>query len=115
MFNSDFEEFWDAYPRKVGKLAAQKAYGAARRKASAEAILAGVMAYKRHMPHDPMFRPHPATWLNAGRWMDEDVPVSRRQADGRIDWFEQCKQVHGGECGLDRYRHMTRMQMEQVR
>jgi hypothetical protein len=26
-----------------------------------------------------------------------------------VDWFEECKRVHNGECGLDRYRHGQRM------
>lgn len=75
----DFAAFWEAYPRKVGKLAAQKAYIRAARQSSAIAIIDGVTAYS--FPTDPQFIPHASTWLNEGRWMDElpapPVPASR--------------------------------------
>jgi hypothetical protein len=74
----DFDQFWARYPRRTGKLAALRAYEKARRLDSAEHILAGVERYRRTMPDDPQYRPHPATWLNAGRWLDEDdEPVAR--------------------------------------
>lgn len=101
----EFEEFWQRYPRRVGKLAAQKAYQKARKHASAEAILAGLMSAQ--FAEEPRFQPHPATWLNQGRWMDEDTPQRRQQAAPVEDWYDECKRVHGGACGLNRYRHMT--------
>lgn len=68
---TDFDAFWIAYPRKEAKLAAMKAYEKARRLASAEDILDGVERYKLTMPEEKQYRPLPASWLNAGRWMDE--------------------------------------------
>lgn len=82
-----FEGFWHAYPRKIGKDAAQKAY--AKRKPDAELHQRMLSALERQR-RDPQwvrdggqFIPHPATWLNQGRWQDETsgpVPVgsSRR-------------------------------------
>ena len=70
-----FDEFWKAYPRKVAKGAAQKAWKAALKKADADTILSGLrdqipsIAMGRRTDGD--FRPHPATWLNAERWADE--------------------------------------------
>lgn len=107
----DFDEFWAEYPRKCGKLAALRAYEKARKHATADAILAGVMAYKLTMPQEERFRPHPATWLNAGRWMDE-IPQARVQT--RRDWYEECTELHGNACGLDRWRHMERVEMERM-
>ena len=73
-----FNEFWDLYPRKVGKGAARKAWRAALRKSSREDILAGVTLYAiLRRDQDPQFTAHPATWLNGERWVDEtmiDVP-----------------------------------------
>jgi hypothetical protein len=66
----DFEEFWKQYPRHVGKLAAQKAYRHARTLASAAEILAGIEVYKRNKPAYADWA-HAATWLRAGRWMDD--------------------------------------------
>jgi hypothetical protein len=78
-----FDTFWAAYPRREAKLDAMKAYDKARKLASAEDILAGVERYKRTMPDEKRYRPLPASWLNAGRWMDEDDteerPIARRE------------------------------------
>lgn len=74
---SEFDGFWKAYPRKVGKLAAMKAYQRARTIATAEEIAAGVELYRQHLPEDIRYVPHAATFLNQGRWMDEyeQLPV----------------------------------------
>jgi hypothetical protein len=73
----DFEEFWTHYPRRVGKLAADRAYRTARKQATGEAIMAGLLAAR--FARDPQFIPHPSTWLNQGRWMDEDVPAVKKK------------------------------------
>ena len=67
--NSLFDQFWTAYPRKIGKGAAQKAWAAAIRKANPETIIEGVERYP--WPDDPAFIPHASTWLNGHRWEDE--------------------------------------------
>lgn len=109
---SEFAEFWNHYPRRIGKLAAQRAYARARKQATADSILAGVMAYTRTMPQEERFRPHPATWLNQGRWLDELPGVKKTQA---TDWFQECKDMHAGECGLSRWRHEDRKAIEAYR
>ncbi len=68
---TDFDQFWLAFPRRVGKLAAMKAYARARKLATAADIIAGVDRYIASKPEYADFC-HPATWLNQGRWMDED-------------------------------------------
>ena len=77
-----FEQFWQAYPKKVGKDAAQKAF--ARRKPdkpTIEAMLAAVSAQaasEQWRRDGGQFVPNPATWLNQGRWKDgesSDAPV----------------------------------------
>jgi hypothetical protein len=73
---SDFEDFWLAYPRKVGKLDAMKAYGRARTLATQDELLAGVQQYLLHKPEYADWC-HPATWLNKGRWMDDYTPVQQ--------------------------------------
>lgn len=73
---TDFDTFWLSYPRRIGKLAAMKAYGRARTQATADEILAGVENYKRNLPDEQRFICHAATFLSQGRWMDEyDVPA----------------------------------------
>ena len=70
-----FAEFWQAYPRKVAKPAAEKAW----RKVAAEAdaIMAGLRRQagcEQWAKDGGQFIPHPATWLNGRRW--EDAPAA---------------------------------------
>jgi hypothetical protein len=70
---SGFEQFWSVYPRKTGKLAAEKAYAKAIEclRATPEEILEVARRYaEERRGADPKFTPHPATWLNQGRWSD---------------------------------------------
>ena len=79
-----FEAFWLAYPRKVGKTAARKAWKSAVRVNSATFIAAGLQAQlPKLLTSEERFRPHPATWLNEGRW--EDEAAAPRKAAG---WWD---------------------------
>lgn len=70
-----FETFWKAYPRKAGKDEARKAFD--KRKPTPEllnALLAAIEVQRQSLPWQKdagQFIPHPATWLNQGRWQDE--------------------------------------------
>ncbi len=66
----DFDAFWQAYPRKVAKAAARKAYAKALRLTDHATILEGLEAYKRGKP-DYCDWCHASTWLNGERWEDE--------------------------------------------
>lgn len=69
----DFDEFWAIWPRKVKRIAAQKAYWKARETVSHATLIAGVNAY----PFSPQaqYQPHAASWLNAGGYLiEEDTP-----------------------------------------
>jgi DNA-binding transcriptional ArsR family regulator len=71
---SVFDAFWKSYPRKVGKKAAEKAWLRARDKPALEVILAALDVQKKcdqWTKEGGQFIPHPATWLNQGRWNDE--------------------------------------------
>lgn len=69
-----FEEFWRAYPRKIAKDGARKAFAKAVRSTSPAAIMAGLQ--RAQWNPDPKYVPHAATWLNAGRWQDEVAEVA---------------------------------------
>jgi hypothetical protein len=69
-----FDVFYKAYPRKVGKQAASKAFT----KAKAHAILADILAdIDRRVSNGEwtsekaQYIPYPATYLNGKRWEDE--------------------------------------------
>ena len=85
-----FDTFWTAYPVKVGKDAAKRAF--AKRKPTAELLgemLKAIAEQKTSLAwvkEDGQFIPHPATWLNQGRWMDEvpGVPAASFATDPRL-------------------------------
>jgi hypothetical protein len=74
-----FEEWWQHYPRKVAKLQAQRTWMQIRPlpdHAFTERAIEAIERQKR----DPEFWhaggryiPHPSTWLNAGRYLDEGL------------------------------------------
>jgi len=66
-----FAEFWAAYPRKVAKGAAGKAWAKAVKLASPEVIIAAASAYAADPQRNPQYTKHPATWLNGQCWSDE--------------------------------------------
>ena len=76
-----FDEFWDNYPRKVGKDKARTAYASACKRADEETVIAGVIKFANdpNLP-EKQFIPHPTTWLNRGGWDDEPLPP---RTDGR--------------------------------
>jgi len=78
---SSFEDFWIAYPRKVGKQAAMKAYARAIRTAKPDEIIAGARRYAEDPNRVDAFTAHPTTWLNAGRWADGPLPERIKTAD----------------------------------
>lgn len=77
----EFEAFWNCYPRKQGKGAAERAFKQAVSQTSLPDLLA---ALERQKPNwtDPKFTPMPATWLNGKRWLDE-IPGTAEAKRGR--------------------------------
>lgn len=64
-----FDAFWAEYPKKVGKIAAKKAFERAIRAASLESLLSAVRRQKcgsQWTRDGGQYIPNPATWLNQG-------------------------------------------------
>jgi hypothetical protein len=70
----EFAEFWTECPNKVGKPKAKAAFGAARKRASFEAIMAGLRRYIASKPADRAWL-NPQTFLNQDRWDDQPAAV----------------------------------------
>lgn len=71
--DAEFIEFWSAFPRRVAKGAARKAWNAATKKSPAAAIIAAATSFAhicRAEGKPEQYIPHPSTWLNAERWLD---------------------------------------------
>ncbi|MET4034945.1 MULTISPECIES: helix-turn-helix domain-containing protein [unclassified Bradyrhizobium] len=102
--NSNFPDFWSAYPKRVAKAQAEKAFAAAiKRSADPAAMIDGAKRYAAERAgQDPKFTKHPATWLNGECWLDEsfshddgktidqhgniiDTPRPRRRSQEEID------------------------------
>jgi hypothetical protein len=69
---AQFDRFWAAYPKKVGKPSAQRAWKKLTH-SEREAAIAAVPLSGRLVKRDRDFQPHPATWLNDRAWEDEDM------------------------------------------
>jgi len=73
-WNGLFEEFWKAYPKKIGKGYAQKCFK--RLKVSRELLEIMLKAIEEQRKSELWTRdkgqyiPNPSTWLNQGRWQD---------------------------------------------
>lgn len=84
----EFDRFWRAYPRRIGKGQARKAWATAlKRGADPEVIIerAGRFTALRGN-EDPKFTPHPSTWLNGERW--DDVPDPEVRPAGPVMSWE---------------------------
>lgn len=66
-----FKDFWAAYPRKVGRVAAKREWDRIRPTAEVVKQMADALEWQREQWDDPKFIPHPRTWLHNQRWEDE--------------------------------------------
>ncbi len=86
-----FAEFWKAYPKKVGKEAARKAFK--KIKPTADLLQRMLEAIKEQKASDQWKRdngqyiPNPATWLNQGRWEDEATETTTAKNDISLEEF----------------------------
>lgn len=87
-----FDEFWESYPRKVGKDSARKAWD----KVSpddelCDTILSAIDAQKKSVQwrkDDGQYIPNPATWLSQKRWEDELPVKAQSSQDGSFSTDE---------------------------
>lgn len=93
MIDEAFALFYHAYPRKVAKANARKAF--AKIEASEfQAVMDGLAAQLPDLKaSEEKFRPHPASWLNARRWEDE----ASEPAEKTDEWYmEEMARIGGG-------------------
>ena len=89
LFASEFDDFWEEYPRRVNKDKARTIFvNLLRTKAvDFDTLIIALKKQKKSIQWTKdggQFIPHPTTWLNQHRWMDElDVP------DGGAATFEE--------------------------
>lgn len=70
-----FGQFWEAYPKKVGKQAAERAFSKLKKPAETLTKILAALEWQRasfQWTRDGgQYVPNPATYLNQGRWLDE--------------------------------------------
>lgn len=74
---TEFDEFWSAYPKKVGKKDARKAFDKAIKTVDLDTMLNAISVQKESdqwSRDNGKYIPNPSTWLNQGRWDDELAP-----------------------------------------
>lgn len=70
-----FDQFWAAYPKRVAKVEAQKAWTKIKPDAVLLALILKAIENQKAgadwLRDDGQYIPNPASWLRAGRWLDE--------------------------------------------
>jgi hypothetical protein len=96
-----FDRFWLAYPKKLAKQAAAKAWRTLAPDVTLELRILGAVDHQRTWDawtrEGGKFIPHPATWLNGRRWEDERPTVAtpllsprgQQTAAAAQEWLER--------------------------
>lgn len=82
-----FDQFWQAYPKRVAKKPARRAWDKLHVDNDLLAKILAALAWQKRTDDwqrdGGRYIPNPATWLNGGRWEDEHNPVPEdKQARG---------------------------------
>ena len=86
--SSEFDTFWNLYPKKVDKGAAIRAFRRALKRETLSRILEGAKAFAEdpNLP-EKQFIKNPATWLNADAWLNPPLPARSKTDKKAIeDW-----------------------------
>ena len=78
----DFEEFWDLYDKKVGKLKTMNRFNRLTKK-EVEKITEHLPRYLEATP-DKQFRKNPLTYLNGHCWEDEIIIYQTNKAENKV-------------------------------
>lgn len=80
-----WEEWYAIFPRHVAPDAGQRAFLKALARASPAELLAGAARYRDACKgKEPQYIAHPATWLNDGRWKDENGSTGLSVVNGGV-------------------------------
>lgn len=76
----NFQQFWSAYPKKVDKKQARKAWQSevTKAKANPDTVLAALDQYVKSLPKGSKFVKNPATWLRATEF-EEAAVIEKKQ------------------------------------
>ena len=91
-YDLEFETFWKEYPRKEGKGICKKKFTHIAQTVDTETIIAAAHIYAlKRKKEDPRYTALPLTWLNQGRYLDEDqTPEPTPEPTNRYETPEIC-------------------------
>ena len=99
-----WEDFWELYPRKVGKKMARTAWLKLtdKQKVAAMTALPIHLQYWKQKETDSEFIPFPATWLNQERFEDE-IDLTVKSERPKLPWYssDALTMEHGRKIGLN--------------
>jgi hypothetical protein len=102
-----FEQFWQHYPRKIAKRAAQKAFDRLTKQEQSDAVEAieQHLAYWKLKGTEMDYVPHASTWLNQGRWEDILDMTPKELKRPSLPWYsnDELTLAKGQELGLQAY------------
>ena len=105
-----FARFYSAYPRKVGKVEAEKAWKSQKilSPEDLDRVMTGLERWQQHewVGKERQFIPHPATWLRGRRWNDDPSSgsgngaivapgASNAATEARLRWVETLRKASG--------------------
>ena len=101
-----FTEFWQAYPKKVGKASCLKAWKKLKPTTELFDHIMTSLGSQKHsgqwQREGGRFIPNPLTWLNQGRWDDEPVETSgaaAQPATGTSGMLNKLREMYAAEGG----------------
>lgn len=89
-----FDQFWQAYPKRVAKKPARRAWDKLHVDTDLLAKILAALAWQKRTDDwqrdGGRYIPNPATWLNGGRWEDEhkSVPEDKQAKGGGRKWLK---------------------------
>lgn len=90
---SDFDLFWQAYPRRVGKAAARKAWAKLNPDTATVQQMLDALKWQVNQPQwtkdGGMYVPHPSTWLHEERWEDEPFHVTPDRRNDKLSGLRE--------------------------
>ena len=102
-----FEQFWQHYPRKIAKRAAQKAFDRLTKQEQSDAVEAieQHVAYWKLKGTEMDYIPHASTWINQGRFEDILDMTPKEVKRPSLPWYsnDELTLAKGRELGLNAY------------
>jgi hypothetical protein len=106
-----FENFWQQYPRKIGKLTAKRSWEKLSQENQQKALEA-IVEHRKYWSAKGTeweFIPHASTWLNQERFEDELVIEQKENKRPPLPWYasDELTLAKGRELGLNPYAGET--------